>query len=119
MASMDETEVEHQAAQRITPEQIEAAMVSAQYWRPPGTLLTVCALTMRNGFTVIGESGAVSADGFDVQIGQSFALENARAQVGVFLGFALKDRIYREALAANIAPRDRYVPLTRGWTAGT
>jgi hypothetical protein len=45
-------------APRLTPAMIDAAIVSEDYHVFPGTTMTVCALKLRNGFVVIGESAA-------------------------------------------------------------
>ena len=48
-------------APRLNPQMIDDAIVSEQYHVFPGTTLTVCALTLRNGFIVTGESASASA----------------------------------------------------------
>ena len=45
-------------APRLTPVDIDNAIVYEQYHVFPGTTLTICALTLRNGFIVTGESAA-------------------------------------------------------------
>ena len=47
-------------APRITPADVDAAIVSAAYHVFPGTTLTVCCITLQNGFLVTGESAAAS-----------------------------------------------------------
>ncbi|MGO7508905.1 Gp49 family protein [Rhizobium ruizarguesonis] len=47
-----------------------AEIVAEQYHAFPGTTLTVCALTLQNGFQVTGESAAASPDNFDEEIGR-------------------------------------------------
>ena len=57
---------------RIPPSmrsRIEEVIVSAQYHVFPGTAFTVCALTLRNGFIVIGESACASIENFNEEIG--------------------------------------------------
>lgn len=44
-------------APRLQPEDIDAEIVAEAYHVFPGTTLTVCALTLRNGLNVVG-SGA-------------------------------------------------------------
>ena len=60
----------------------------------PGTTLTVCALTLRNGFVVTGESAAASPSNFNVEIGQKIARSNAREKIWAFAGYALREALY-------------------------
>ena len=52
-------------APRITPSDIEAAVKRCDFHIFPETMLTVCCLTLRNGFTVTGESACASPENFD------------------------------------------------------
>lgn len=80
-------------APRLTPADIDAAIVSEDYHVFQGTTLTVCCLTLRNGFTVTGESAAASKENFDVELGQKIAKENARNKVWALEGYMLKERL--------------------------
>ena len=82
-------------APRITPELVDAEITDAQYWRVPDTTVTVCALTLKNGFVLIGKSGAASYENFNEGIGKSVAYDNARDQVWQLLGFRLKDALVK------------------------
>ncbi|MDX8537058.1 Gp49 family protein [Mesorhizobium abyssinicae] len=82
-------------APRLTPAHIDAMIASEQYYVFPGTTLTVCCLTLLNGFTVTGESAAASPENFDVEIGRKIARENARKQIWAFEGYLLRERLYR------------------------
>lgn len=52
-------------APRLTPDMIDALIADEAYWVPIGTTLTVCVLTLRNGFCVTGTSAAASPQNFD------------------------------------------------------
>lgn len=106
-------------APRVTPADIEAAIVSEHYFTaregvlgmlaadgvPPGIyeqanaapqplgLLTFCVLVLRNGFTVTGESACASPENFNSEIGRRIARENAVSKVWPLLGYALKERL--------------------------
>ena len=99
----DATEAEIQAkglnAPRLTPELIDAQIAGEQYYVIPGTTMTVCALTMRNGFVVIGESAAASPENFDEAIGRRIARENARNKIWTLEGYALRTRLAAAAVA--------------------
>lgn len=97
MNSEKEIEAEIQAkgltAPRLTPELIDKTIVSEQYHVFPNTTLTVCALTLRNGFIVVGESAAASPENFDQAIGQKIARENARNKIWAFEGYLLREKL--------------------------
>lgn len=70
--------------------------------------LTFCVLTLRNGFTVTGESACASAENFDAGMGRTIAYEHAINKVWPLLGFRLRDR-----LAANDGAGDATDPSPR------
>jgi hypothetical protein len=57
------------------------------------SLLTICVLVLKNGFTVTGESACASPENFDPVIGQRIARENARQKIWPLLGYALRNRL--------------------------
>lgn len=77
-------------APRITPEQIDAQIVGEAYHVFPGTTVTVCCLTLRNGFNVVGESAAASPSNFNAELGQSIAKRNARDKIWALEGYQLR-----------------------------
>ena len=80
-------------AKRITPEDLNAEIVAEDYHVFPGSCLTVCCLTLRNGFTVTGESACASPENFDAELGQKIARANAREKLWPLLGFRLRDQL--------------------------
>lgn len=66
------------------------------YYVFPSTTLTVCCLTLRNGFNVTGESAAASPENFDEEIGRKIAFENARDKIWQLEGYLLKQRLFEE-----------------------
>ena len=82
-------------AKRITPDMLDAEIDYADYHVFPGSCLTVCALTLRNGFTVTGESACASPENFNAEIGQKIARANAREKLWPLLGFRLRDELTR------------------------
>lgn len=80
-------------APRLTPALIDAAIVSEDYHVFPGTTLTICAITLRNGFVVTGESAAASPENFDRNIGQMIARQNARDKIWPLEGYLLRQRL--------------------------
>lgn len=100
---MDEGEIESQiqakgkTAPRLTPADIDATITSEQYHRFPGTTVTVCCLTLRNGFSVIGESAAASPENFDEEIGKGVARSDARDKIWRLEGYLLRQRLHEQA----------------------
>ena len=80
-------------APRLTPDKIDAVIVSEQYHVFDGSQLTVCCLTLKNGFTVTGESACASPENFDAELGKKIARQNARDKVWPLEGYLLKERL--------------------------
>jgi hypothetical protein len=101
--SKDETKTEAEitekglTAPRITPADLDAEIVDAQFHVFEGSCLTVCCLTLRNGFSVSGESACASPENFDQEIGEKIARANARENIWPFLGFRLRDTLIERA----------------------
>lgn len=105
-------------APRVTPADIEANIASEYYFSAsegvygaeknpfspsvqtghklgdiPLSLLTICVLVLRNGFTVTGESACASPENFNAAIGRKVARENAIQKIWPLMGYALKERL--------------------------
>ena len=81
-------------APRLTPQLIDEAIVDEAYYVFPGTTTTICRLTLKNGYSTIGESAAVSLANFDEEIGRKIARENARDKIWVLEGYLLKQKLF-------------------------
>lgn len=87
---------------RVTIDEIEACIVDTAYLHPGAILfrapgdplnnLTICIITLDNGFTVVGKSACVDPRLYDEQKGRELAREDAVRQVWAYLGFRLADR---------------------------
>ena len=80
-------------APRLNPTLLESLVVSEVYHVFPGTTTTVCHLTIGNGFSVNGESAAVSIENFDVGIGRKVARDNAIDKLWPLAGILLKNQL--------------------------
>jgi len=80
-------------APRITPEMLDESIVSEEYHVFDSTPLTVCVLTLKNGFTVTGYSACVSLENFDKETGEKISRKNAREQIWGLLGFSLAEKL--------------------------
>ena len=96
---MTDTETKIQAAgltaPRVTPDDVDAAVDMVEYFRPVGTM-TICIVTLKNGFTVTGESACASPDNYNEEIGRDIALRNAKEKIWPLLGYLLKEQMYLE-----------------------
>jgi len=96
----DEQEIEQKLvdkglnAPRLSPEKIDAVIVSESFTVLPSGKCMVCELTLKNGFTVRGESAAVSKANFDEEIGRDISRNNARDKVWGFEGYLLQQRLH-------------------------
>lgn len=83
---------------RVTPEAIEARISNVEFFRPIGTL-TLCVVTLDNGFTVTGESACADPENYNKEIGQALAEKQARAKLWPLFGFLLREAMHRRASA--------------------
>lgn len=74
---------------RLTPHDIDAQIAHEAYWIVPLTTTTICAMTLKNGYTVIGKSACVNPDAFDADIGRKIAYDDARSQIWALEGYRL------------------------------
>lgn len=56
-------------------------------------LLTFCVITLRNGFTVTGESACASPENFDPVIGRKIARQNAVNKIWPLMGYELRSKL--------------------------
>lgn len=97
---MSEKEIENEIqekglnAPRLTPEHIDSVIADKSFHVFKETCLTVCCLTLKNGFTVSGESACASPENFNEEIGQKIAFENARNKIWALEGYLLKQRLF-------------------------
>jgi hypothetical protein len=80
-------------APRLTPDLIDSVVDSHQFYVFPGTTLTVCAIILKNGYVVTGESAAASEENFDEEIGKKIAFSNARDKIWALEGYLLKEKL--------------------------
>ena len=81
-------------APRLKPADIDAAIKDMQFHVFTGSQLTVCCLTLQNGFTVTGESACASPENFNEEIGRDIAFKNARDKIWSLEGYLLKQRLF-------------------------
>lgn len=79
---------------KLTQEHIERLVKSEQYHRFDDTTVTVCCLTLENGYGVVGESACVDPTMFNEEIGKIEARKSAIDKVWMLEGYMAKDNLY-------------------------
>lgn len=82
-------------APRLSPDMIDSVIIAEEFHVFNGKHI-VCCLTLRNGFTVIGESAVVSPENFREHIGKRLAREKARDRVWMAEAYLLQQRLSEE-----------------------
>ena len=80
-------------APRLNPTHISEQIAGEYFHVIPGTAFTICALTLRNGFIVTGESAAASIENFNEEIGRNIARDNARNKIWALEGYLLRSKL--------------------------
>ena len=83
--------VETQTAPRVTEASIKDKIASAEYIMHRE--LTICILTMSNGFMVQGVSAPASVANFDAEVGKRYAFDNAFKQLWPLEGYLLRQKL--------------------------
>jgi hypothetical protein len=95
--NLEEAEKEIQekglTAPRVTVERLEEVIDKEQYHVFPDTTLTACLLTLKNGFTVLGESACASPENFNEELGRKYARENAKQKIWQLEGYLLREKL--------------------------
>lgn len=88
----------------LTAADLDAMVQSADYYQPAGSTLTVCAMLLTNGATVVGTSNVIDPANYNADMGKQVAFANAKGKIWELEGYALKTRIGEFAvLAAKVA----------------
>lgn len=85
-----------QPHEKVTKESIEQRIKSVDYLVLPGTTVTICSITMLNGFSVRGESACVDPRNFNEEIGREIAYRNAFDKLWAFEGYLLAESRRRD-----------------------
>lgn len=80
----------------VTPEMIDVEIRDVSYTVMPGTTITICAITLENGYTVIGQASCIDPTLYDKAIGERIAYTNAYDKIYAVKGYVVKQRWYEE-----------------------
>ena len=89
---------------KLTKDDLDGLVVSTNYIH--NELLTICILTLKNGFKVTGQSACLSAENYDSAIGEKVAHQNGFEKLWELEGYLLKQRLFDE--------QDKTVTLRNG-----
>lgn len=76
---------------QLTKEMILAQVHKDEYTQM-GRKTTICLLTTKNGFEVVGTSACVNPDTFDAELGRKYAFEDALDRVWELEGYRQQSR---------------------------
>ena len=86
----------HLTAPYLTESRIFDVVRDEAYHVFDGTYVTVCALTLLNGFTVIGHSACVHPDNFNAEFDRQVARASAIEEIWPLEGYLLKERLFQD-----------------------
>ena len=84
-------------APRLTPELIDATIQETTFHVFEDWCLTVCCITLKNGFRVSGENACHCPENFDKSISKKIALSDARDKIWMLERYLLKERLHQDA----------------------
>lgn len=79
---------------RVTLDQIKTLIAAERYFLDD--TLTICVLTLTNGYKVTGESAAADPANFNPELGRKIAKDKATAEIWPLAGFLLRDKLHRD-----------------------
>ncbi len=79
---------------KITREWIENKIRKVDYLVMPGSTVTICSITLENGFSVRGESACVDPNEFNEALGQDYAYRDAYEKIWAFEGYLLTEGLW-------------------------
>jgi Phage protein (N4 Gp49/phage Sf6 gene 66) family len=97
---------EGRTAPRVSLADIQANIATANYFtagiacealeQPAperADVLTICILSTRSGYVLLGSSAPADTANFDYELGKKLAYEDAVRQLWPLMGYALRDRL--------------------------
>ena len=78
----------------VTAGDIHAKIKKTEFIVLPGTTVTICNLTLENGYSVRGESACVSPENFNQALGEKYAFEQAFEKIWALEGYLLKQKLF-------------------------
>lgn len=86
---------------KVSKEQIILRIANIQYMIIDDSTVTICNITLDNGFSVRGESACVDPKEFKAEIGREIAYENAFSKLWPLFGFLLAEDLHQGRVTAD------------------
>ena len=93
----DEDKASDDEQRTVTEESIKAKIRGATWTFLPSHKSCVCEITMKNGFTVRGESAIVDERYFDPDVAKKISYEDAFRKIWALEGYLLQEMLYLAA----------------------
>ena len=87
----------------VTDELIDSKIADVKYFNPEGTLI-MCAITMLNGFVVIGTAACADPRKFNLDVGKRYAFNDARGKLWALEGYLLRQKLWEQQGAELTQP---------------
>lgn len=82
-------------ARTVTEQSIKDRIVSREFLRPESdSTLTICVVTLVNGFQFVGHSACAIKENFNQELGEKIAFDNAFRQVWSHEGYLLRQETW-------------------------
>ena len=81
----------------LDEEKLESLVERVYYHRIPNTTVTICAITLKNGFTVVGDSACIDPENCDQTIGHQVTYKNAFEKIWQLEGYRIKSQLAEKA----------------------
>lgn len=86
---------------KLTPEILESKIVGLAYHQFEGTTVTICCLTLENGYNTIGQSACIDQSMFDAEVGKDLAYQDAFSKLWQLYGFNAKEALFQAVQGAE------------------
>lgn len=84
-----------QPYEKVTPDSIKAKIAKVDYMVLPDSTVTLCNITLKNGYSVRGESACVDPRNFNIEIGKGLAYKQAFDKIWPLEGYNLAERRFQ------------------------
>jgi hypothetical protein len=102
--------------ERVAPADLDKLIVAEAYHVFPGTTVTVCALTLANGYVVTGTSACADPANFDRELGQDIARAEARDKIWELEGYLLRQRLHDHIVSTKAIDGASRKLTAAGWS---
>ena len=85
--------------EKVTKSSIEAKIDKVDYMVLPDSTVTLCNITLKNGYSVRGESACVDPRNFNIEIGKGLSYKQAFDKIWPLEGYLLAESRYRKEMS--------------------